>query len=325
MKGFSKKFYFILPLLFLLGVGCAPSAPKDSESPSESTPVVTGKYLLTFHACDASIINCRDPRNHQVYLAQGDEGLSWNLVPGWRPFKGSVPDVIRRGDILYIMTARNELVRYHVDTNTQEDPVPVTIEGVRDGFVDPSLFIDEDGRLVLFFLYGMRGGDPAGCRERESTCVKRFGSATEVSGTDGAKFTLDEGDRAAISLSSGLRSASDPDIFFDGEKYVLYISYGPSVSVWTSSELRGAYTEINTKLSNQSGGIPAGFFEPESGQYWTYVHQPGPGKPAVIRRAVSDRLTETIPDKDWQTVLSGASVGLGSNFGVESPGFAVNK
>jgi len=66
---------------------------------------ITAPYLMAFHACDTSAgIDCNMPMNHKVYLAQSEDGVNWSLVPGWQPFQGSVPDVIRRGDTLYIYT-----------------------------------------------------------------------------------------------------------------------------------------------------------------------------------------------------------------------------
>lgn len=68
---------------------------------------INGKYLMAFHACDTAADNCRDPRNHRVYLAQSDDGTQWSIVPGWTPHGGSVPDVIRRGETLYIYPPGN--------------------------------------------------------------------------------------------------------------------------------------------------------------------------------------------------------------------------
>lgn len=285
---------------------------------------ITGAYLMAFHACDTARANCRDPRNHQVYLAESHDGTSWSLVPGWTPFPGSVPDVIRRGNTLYIFTASNEVARYRLSTGTLEKPIKVSIPDLPGGFVDPSLIVDDQGQLVLFFLYGQPGSDPAGCPAGQSTCVKRFGSATEVTGSDGTEFTLDDGDRATVTLgaSGPLRSASDPDIFFDGTQYVMYLSHGPSISVWTSANLRGTYTKL-TDLANNTGGVPSGYFDATTRTYWTYSHTVKDGI-AVIRRAVHSDFSRPLSESDWVTVLTGPSVGLTATTNVESPGFAVN-
>lgn len=292
--------------------------------PPGPAPPMTGAYLMAFHACDTAVAQCGNPQNHMVYLAQSDDGVSWSLAPGWVPFRGSVPDVIRRGETLYIYSAGGTLVRYRLDTNTLEAPTQVSVSGLEGGFVDPSLIVDERGRLALFFLYGRPGSDPAGCPPGQFSCVNRIGSATEVAESDGAEFALDAGDRITVALSAAgpLRSASDPDVFFDGNRYLLYLSHGPSISVWKSGDLRGAYQKI-ADLSEGIGGIPSGYFDPASKRYWTYAHVQRGGV-AVIRRAVHAGFSRTLAEGDWEVVLTGPSVGLTPTTSVESPGFAVN-
>ena len=101
----------------------------------------------------------------------------------------------------------------------------VTVDGLDDaGYVDPSLIVDDEGRIVLFFMHGLRGADPAQCLPGESSCVKYFGSATEVDGSDGKLFKLDDGYRTSITVGvGGHLGASDPDIFFDGNLLHLYL------------------------------------------------------------------------------------------------------
>lgn len=319
------------------GEGLAPEVP--TEAAPASTPAaasgaaltleITGNYLLAFHACDTAAAECRDPRSHQVYLAQSDDGKAWSLVPGWQPYPGSVPDVIRRGEVIYIFTP-NSVARYNIETQTFDGPLPVTISGLESGFVDPSLILDEQGRLVLFFLKGRIGGDPASCPAGTTTCVQEFGSATEVEGSHGTQFTLDEGNRVEVTITanSPFRSASDPDIFFDGRQYVIYISHGPSLSVWTSPTLKGVYAPVSSLpdglLSQGSGGVGSGYFDAETGMYWTFAHASSPNAPAKILLAQHTDFLRPLNFPDWTAVLSGESLGLGDSFNVESPGFAVN-
>ena len=187
---------------------------------------------MSLSGCDTAVLDCHLPQNHEVYLAESENGLTWSLVSEWEPYPGSVPDVIRRGDKLYVYD-RQYLTRYDMVSNTQDTHTPgfmgednskrVTVEGLDDsGYVDPSLIIDDEGRIVLFFMHGLRGSDPAQCLPEESSCVKHFGSATEVEGSDGQLFKLDDGYRTSITVGDGRHlGASDPDIFFDGKRYVL--------------------------------------------------------------------------------------------------------
>lgn len=283
---------------------------------------VSGKYLMPFLACNRSGgAQCNDPRNHQVYLAESSDGASWALVPGWTPYSGSVPDLVRRGSTLYIYTPGN-LARYHLDTNVLDPPTPVTIDGAPGGFVDPSPTQGSNGRIVLFFLPGVMGQDPAGCAPSEQTCTKVIRSATEAAGSDGSRFTLDPGDRASITLNrnGGPLTGSDPDIFSDGSQYVLYVSEGSSTIAYTSSTLQGAYSLVGD-LTGGTGGIASGGYV--DGRYWTFAHTNRP-EGTAIRRAIHSGPSTRLDEGSWQTVLTGAGIGLGASFDVQSPGFAAN-
>ncbi len=306
-----------------------PSIPTpDATRNAQVKLTLTGKYLMSFHACDTAKADCFDPRNHNVYLAQGDDGKNWSIVPGWLAYSGSVPDVIRRGNTIYIYTP-GQVTRYNTETRVFQGPFQVSIK-TGETFVDPSFIVDEQGRLVMFFLYGRMGSDPAGCPPGQSKCQQRFGSATEVAGSDGSQFTLDEGDRAIVEIveTSRLRSASDPDIFFDGQQFVLYISHGPSLSLWTSAQLRGTYKK-NTAFADElfvsgGSGIGAGHYDAASKQYWTYGHRPSGNQPTMIYRAVHSDFSRQLGQGDFAPVITGASLGLSATTHVESPGFAVN-
>lgn len=292
----------------------------------------TKRYLMAFHGCEGTL--CSSPTNHRVYLAESNDGASWTMVPGWTSFAGSVPDVIQRGRTLYIFTASQEVARYNLDTGAS-DRVRMTVSGLPSGvssdWVDPSLYIDEQGRLVLFLLYApFGGGDPARCATGIASCTKQFMSATEVTGSNGGQFAVDPGTRATITVTSTAlpSSASDPDIFFGGTQYVMYISHGSSISVWTSSSLRGTFTQSTTLpgglLADGTGGVPAGHFDGATSQYWTYAHVTQ-GNPAtsVTRRAVHSGFSQQLTASSWTTVVTGSGIGLGSSTSVESPSFTV--
>jgi hypothetical protein len=309
----------------IISVGLLAALLCAAPAAAQITP--TKRYLLSFHACDGSA--CSNPQNHRVYLAESDDGAAWTLVPGWTTYAGSVPDVIQRGRTLYIYTANTQVARYNLDTGAS-DRVVVQVSGLPAGtaWVDPSLFVDDRGRLVMFMLYASQmGSDPAGCPTGVTSCTKQILSATEVAGSNGSQFTVNGGDRATMTVgsSTGLQSGSDPDIFFDGTQFVLYVSHGTSTSVWTSSTLHGTYTRSSTLpsglLSNGSGGIAAGSFDTSSSRYWTFAHL-SQGGSSVIRRAIHANLTQQLTESSWTTAVSGSGLGLGSTTSVESPGFA---
>lgn len=328
----NKELYcFFLFFLLVSIIGCSDTSLSNQNirTTGEGEISVTKPYLLALHVCKTAT-TCDTPGTHEVYLAQSDDGMSWELVPSWVPFQGSVPDVIRREDTLYFFTAINEgtLVRYHMDRSQWDEATSVKVEGLgADGFVDPSLILNEEGRLVLFFLYGKeKGVNPAGCLPEEESCTQHFGSATEVEGSDGTQFSLDNGDRVQVELSEGGESsASDPDIFFDGKQYILYIAHAESLSVWTSSDLRGEYSQVNQRLSNQSGGVGSGYYDQASGTYWSYVHNTDPDTgSSTIRWASHTTFLELLGEGEWNTVISASTLGLDDDYSVASPSFAVN-
>mgnify|MGYP000541327840 CR=1 FL=1 len=283
----------------------------------------TKKYIMSFHTCD---VNCNGFQDHKVHLAESNDGINWTLVPNFIPYGGSVPDVIIRGSKLYIFTP-GMVKRYDKITNTWDsNPVPVSIidnNGAPVQYVDPSAIIDNSGKIVLFYLNSTGlTGDPASCQSYP--CTKYFDSAVEVEGSDGTQFISQSGDRATYQLTNSPSSASDPDIFFDGTNYILYISKGQGIIAMKSDTLQGSYTVFpnlpNGVLTNQ-GGVPSGYFDDINNQYWTYVHSNNAGS-VVIRRAVHSDFNSQLTS--FSTVLSGPIIGETFTTTTESPGITLN-
>jgi hypothetical protein len=275
---------------------------------------------------------CTDPQNHRFYLATTNDFASFSLLPNWG-MQGSVPDVIRRGSTVYVYVP-GRVIRLRAGATTPEAAVAVSVvdQTTKVDYVDPSLTVDSNGRLVMFFLRASGFGDPAHCPQGQTTCTKQFQSATEVDASDGTQFTLDTGDRASVTVTTTgtagtFLTASDPDVFYDGKQYVMYTSHGTNLAVWQSTELRGTYARINATPSgylSQSGAIGAGHFDTNTSKYWTFVHAHD-GQGTVIKRAVHDNLSTTLSPSTLSTVLTGATSGLGADFGLESPSIAENK
>ena len=116
--------------------------------------------------------------------------------------------------------------------------------------------------------------------------------------------------------------ASDPDIFFDGNQYVLYISHGTAISVWTSRSLKGNYSHVGD-LSVTEGGVPSGYYHQNTGKYWTFSHITQDGV-TIIRRANHTELTKNLSEQKWVNVVSAPVLGLSPSMDTGSPGFAVN-
>ena len=158
---------------------------------------------------------------------------------------------------------------------------------------------------------------------------REIGSAVEVDGSDGTEFEIVDGVRASVVLdpNASLKTFSDPDVFFDGSQYVLYISRGPSTQVWLSNELHGEYALQSALpdglLTVETGGVPSGYFDAAVGGYWTFAHVDIGGE-SVIRRAAHGTLSDQLEDSGFEVVATGDSLGLPAGTWVASPGFAVN-
>lgn len=298
---------------------------------------VSKSFLMAFHAC--SVSDCKDIRNHQVYIAESDDGANWSLLPGWKSFIGSVPDVIRRGDFLYVYyvgidNGENLYVsKYNMVSGSFIEKSIVRLSNDFGHFVDPSLSQMDDGKFLLTGLYveGVQPtanaqppqpSNPATCKANESTCIKTIKTASEIPGSDGAMFKLDSGARASITLDANTKSASDPDLFRDDKQWILYVSVGPSVIAYTGTDLNSEFTRKGF-VSQNSGGIPSGFYQMSTGKIWTFVHT-DQGQRSVIRRSIHESLSAPVPENAWVTVISAGSLGLNPDWRVESPGFAQN-
>lgn len=277
----------------------------------------TKKYIMAFHTCASGA--CAGPSQHQTYLAESNDGATWTLVPNYTTYLGSVPDLVTRGNKLYIYNP-GKVTRYDKTTNTWSaaTTVSVTLSSVTQNYVDPSPILDANNKIVLFYLNSTGlSGDPATCSSYP--CTKYFDSAIEVDGSDGTQFTQQAGHRYQVTINSG--TASDPDIFTNGSTYYLYISRGNNTSVHTSTSLHGTYTDVsgltNSYITTQ-GGIPAGIWD--GTQFQTFVHA-NVGS-TVIRRQAHAGFTSQL--NSMSTIITGNGFGFGSNSTAESPGVTEN-
>ena len=287
------------------------AATSDTRLPTKVSPP-SQQYVMAFHGCKADSRDCNNPSNHEVYLAQSNDGASWGLVPGWEPRDGSVPDVFRRGDTLYVISTGG-VSRLNMQTGdvTHEK---VTIEG-GENYVDPSLAQLPDGRLVMFYLPGIMGQDPASCAPGEGSCTRQIKSAVEVPGSNGTWFRADSGARVAETITGG--TFSDPDIFFNGSEWVLYVSRGPSINAYTSANLQGAFS-FRGPVSQNQGGVGSAMLTSQ-GSVQTFAHSSTRDSTVIVRGESATGITLIAT---FATVITGPSIGL-RNY-VASPGVALN-
>lgn len=282
----------------------------------------TKKYILSFHHC--AIPNCGGPQNHTVVLAESNDLENWNLVPNFPSYQGSVPDVITRGNKLYIYTP-NKVKRYDNLSNIWDaSPVNVSILdsiGNQVQFVDPSAYIDDSGRICLFFLNSTGiVGDPALCAT--PPCIAYFDSAVEVAGSDGTQFIKQSGHRIVYTTNTNFKP-TDPDIFKKGNTYYQYISFGTGTIVYSCNTLHGNYIQMaslpNGYLTNNNGGVPCGIFNTANNLFYSYGHKNAANGSEISLAKHADYNSQPA----YSTLFTGNLIGLG-NVQVASPGICEN-
>ena len=301
-----------------------PAELEGIEQPADWQVPLDMPYLMAFHSCNVVQDNCGNPLNHQVHVAGAEQLDRWFLLDEIASFAGSVPDLLLRDGILYLYSLP-ELRR--LDLRTGEWLATIYLEildedGLPMMYVDPSVTLDQQGRISLFFMLGAVGQDPATCGPEESSCRKEFYSATEEVGSLGSEFTLDTGIRMSIDISAG-EIAADSDIFAGPDGFYQYVSRGQTVQVFFSTELRGSYTPVaafsdGMLTAQAAGGIPAGDYDAQTQQFHVFVASQQGGS-SVIRMA-SHNMMEQLLDDDFQTIIAGEDY-FSEQHLVSSPGF----
>lgn len=325
------SFFVALNLLMTLSFagGCGGSNGNDEEVEEEenndgtdsdaelcdNSGITTYEYLMAFHACSES---CTSPANHIIYLAGSDDGTAWTLIEEFEPRSGSVPDVVFYNNYLYIFhTSGSE---HWVKLNAcfevvDQSTVSITSAEDSGGFVDPSLMVSGDD-LILFYLPGILGQDPAGCSSYP--CTKEIHSA--VADDEGlATFAQIDGNRAEKTLTAG--TFSDPDIVSRADgTFLLYVSSGQSTLAYSGTSLNDTFSG-ETTVSNNQGGVPSGI--EVDGEIWLYVTTNQSGI-EVIRRGLGADGVSSIDSANFETVIDATiSGGFSASTNVSSPSMIV--
>ena len=283
------------------------------------TPPVE-KFLMAFHSCMVGSPDCNNPAQHEVQLAQSANGITWTVVEGWQAYPGSVPDVLRRDDVLYVISTSGLRRIDMVSGDVYEDRVELVGSDLF-GFVDPSLALLPTGELTLFFLPGQPGSDPASCGTQPS-CTREIRSALEIPQSQGGQFAVNPVAHVSVTIDQSCRGGdcffSDPDIFFNGKSWVLYISRGRSTDAYISEDINGPF-DYASRVSDNSGGVPAGIWDPERNTVLTYVSNGQKG--TILTAASVDGLS---PLRSFTEAFSGAALPFKSDL-VGSPGIAINE
>ena len=293
-----------------VAIGHDPSAPPHSGF--TVTPP-TKPYLMAFHTCSSST-SCDDPTNHTIRLAESNDGSDWTEVSGWQGYRGSVPDVIRRESTLYVIGAGLSRVNLTTGQVTADSFYVRKTDG-SDSLSRDTAFAGQlsDGRFVVVYVPSMQ--------EIEGKTSVPVKLATEVVGSDGSNFV--ESATAVdvpLDLAGVHGKATDPDIFFNGTEWVLYVSMGSNVVSLTAPDITGPYSLTTASVVSQgSGGVPSAMVGSDG--VWVYVNDGPSRNDQSIRRAVTTTGTTLIPASNFQTVLTGTPFAATT---AESPGVAQN-
>lgn len=258
----------------------------------------------------------RSPADHQVRLLSSEDGQHWAQERSLQPYTGSVPDLARREDTLYLFTPHQVRSRELGQRRWSEPEALVVEDGERRLVAyDPSVVVDEQGRLVLFFLEHEGEGDPATCGLGLSSCTKRFLSATEVEGSQGRRFTRDPGVRLELEVPSR-RVSSDPEVFHDGRSWALAWQGLGAMRYARADTLRGTYVPRG-QLTRQMS-VPALVSDGES--VWIYGHRAQRGGKSRVSRAVLPDLDHApIPRGALEDVLNADQLPEGGDWHIASP------
>lgn len=328
----------MITLLTLLA--CQPT--KDAVDPphtGDSTAVtpsgMDSRYLMAFFACEGATCETPGVAVHYTWVAASNDGWTWEMPEGYTPFEGSVPDLVRRDDTLYVYAATTTLRRYHYDTGEWEEPITPVVYG-EDGephrWADPAPLLGDDGLIHMFF-FDTTGEipDPAECHEELAPCIKHFGSAIEIPGSDGAEFQMQPGYRAEVPLEVGQRCA-DPDVFRTAEgDWVMTILYQEQTLGYRSDTLHGTYTPIPTLtdgfITDPYFNLMSSLWDEREGHYTSFATCPRFIDGVVyidIARADHARVDETITGFE-PSLGPGDPPELPEGWWAVSPGFILNE
>jgi len=260
---------------------CEAKAEALSNTTGFTLTPPTSKYLMAYHVCATGSSDCTNPTNHKVRLAQSADGASWADVSGWTEYSGSVPELARRDNDLFVVSQGVTQIDLTTGVATRRTFVVLTADGenamARDVAFGPAL---EDGRLSVVYVPSMQDivtGEP-----------EPVYFAEEVDGSDGTCFQYS----AQIASTEGQSfHITDPDLFFDGLNFILYTSSGPNTHAFQSSTIDGSYTYVHQVASSSGGGVPSGVLN-DAGQVMTYTNkEESNGGPIAIYQAVHARGT----------------------------------
>jgi hypothetical protein len=251
-----------------------------------------------------------------VSLLQSSDGIRFAPVPGYTAGAGSSPAPVRRGSTLYLYdspmlsanglggTVRRFAIRtggtvaerapasYQIQLASPEDAQRAT-----PGSFVPSVAVDDAGALVLLYALRFEPGTNA-CPVAGQACVK-LRTATEASGSDGAAFTGDPGNRIVLSFPS--TDSIGPPSLLRADRGLVVLLQGPAgcLHTLTAQDAHAAYRNAGCASAQGPAG-PSGLWDARVHVYRVYGITGG-----RVVRAVGARLDRLAPARFRPLALAG--------------------
>jgi hypothetical protein len=272
----------------VLLVSCSLAVTARAAAP----PPGLGRFLLAYTSCDSAGQGCREQ------LAQSRDGVRWSAVPGFAPQPGSHPVAVRRGSRLYLFDGPS-VRRFAVSgTGLTELPQATVQLDSGEALVGENALLDTTGALVLVYAVPATDGSSVTIR-----------TAREVSGSDGASFSADNGQR--VTLGSG---AAAPALAPSRSGWMGLVTQGACLQLLTAGNVHGVYKPS----AGLPGGCisaeaplatPSGAFRKPLGEYWLYAVEDG-----QVVRAVARGLGRQLPSARFRPLRlpDSASLNAGS-------------
>ncbi|MBF0265689.1 MAG: hypothetical protein HQL46_10485 [Gammaproteobacteria bacterium] len=172
--------------------------------------------------------------------------------------------------------------------------------------------------MLLFYLPGTLGRDPAGCDTYP--CVKEIHSAV-TSSSNLAEFTQLDGARIEETITSGV--LSDPDLLRmkDG-RYLLLVSAGQSSNAYHANNTDDLFESLSGTgepydIASGAGGVPSAV-ETDRGELFIYVTTNFRGH-EQIRLGVTDTSMVAVPADEFEVVVDGSLIEGDASVSVSSP------
>ena len=260
---------------------------------------ITRKVLMTFQACLGTLEECDDSDNYSLWLAQSDDLLRWEIVPGWMPLSDRGADLVQRADTVYLYSDGGKVRYLDLSLGTlscaeEVELVDSTGSTLETEILSPAPILSSSGsRIVLGFLDASEGktSDPSTCSS--FPCVRHILSAQETDNGLGARFELSSGNRVVLTLTAENPRIYDPEWLSTGEidGFLFFVPRSDStLDLFASTTLGATYTSIGQVLEH---GTPASFLH-DGTQYWEFASTLDGESPQnrVIEIRDSDSLSE---------------------------------